>query len=551
MTNLGKMLIRISAFVTKEIREVLRQPWLVVSLILGPFGILALFGIGYRGDPAILRTVVVAPNDPVLVSQVEEYVQTLGRQLQLAHVEADNDLATLVSSEDEARSAERVAKVEELLARYQASVVASFPPDAGERIQRGEAAPLLLYYDTIDPVRDQYVASFGLIYTYEVNRRVLTAAAGETQGFTGNLGEETARIKQGVRTTREAVLAADRTRASNELQRVKQSMDRVTQSLEAAIGFLSGVQASVGGRIQAGQTAAALQQAQELRSDITTLQAAMAGEGQYDAQRWLTDLDRIERAMNQLEQVVAQFNRIPPQVLASPFRSVSLNVAAIRPDFVTYYAPGVLALLLQHLAVSMAALSLVRERLLGALEVFRVGPLTPVEALLGKYISYTLLCMTVGVVLILLLVYGLGVPLQGAAWPPTNIHLIFIIASLLALIIASLGIGFVISAISSSDSQAVQLSMIVLLASIFFSGFFLPLENLIIPANVVAYSLPVTYAIRLFQAMMLRGEQPWGQLFLWGRGVELHDLGLWVLSGMALVMFVLALLLFKRQFKGE
>ena len=47
MNVIYQFFIRVSAFVTKEIREVLRQPWLVVSLILGPFLILALFGIGY------------------------------------------------------------------------------------------------------------------------------------------------------------------------------------------------------------------------------------------------------------------------------------------------------------------------------------------------------------------------------------------------------------------------------------------------------------------------------------------------------------------------
>ena len=38
---------------------------------------------------------------------------------------------------------------------------------------------------------------------------------------------------------------------------------------------------------------------------------------------------------------------------------------------------------------------------------------------------------------------------------------------------ASIGVGFVISLASASDAQAVQYTMILLLASLFFSGFFL------------------------------------------------------------------------------
>jgi ABC-2 type transport system permease protein len=74
--------------------------------------------------------------------------------------------------------------------------------------------------------------------------------------------------------------------------------------------------------------------------------------------------------------------------------------------------------------------------------------------------------------------------------------------------LAALGIGFLISAWSSSDSQAVQLSMLVLLMSMFFSGFFLPLENFWAPVQAVGYALPLTHAISGFQNIMLRGTAP-------------------------------------------
>ena len=51
MSNLYRFLIRSSAFVGKEIFAILRQPMLILTLVLGPFLILLLFGLGFRNDP--------------------------------------------------------------------------------------------------------------------------------------------------------------------------------------------------------------------------------------------------------------------------------------------------------------------------------------------------------------------------------------------------------------------------------------------------------------------------------------------------------------------
>jgi ABC-2 type transport system permease protein len=104
------------------------------------------------------------------------------------------------------------------------------------------------------------------------------------------------------------------------------------------------------------------------------------------------------------------------------------------------------------------------------------------------------------------------------------------------LILASLSYGFFISAISNSESQAVQLSMLVLLASVFFGGFFLGLESLLPFVRVISYMLPVTYGINALQAVMLRGEYP-----------AYYTLG--ALGGIALGLFVISTLLFNLQLR--
>ena len=66
---LFKRIIRVSGFIGKEVREIVRQPRLLLSLLLGPFLILLIFGVGYLGPSPKLKGILVLPNDPSFQSQ--------------------------------------------------------------------------------------------------------------------------------------------------------------------------------------------------------------------------------------------------------------------------------------------------------------------------------------------------------------------------------------------------------------------------------------------------------------------------------------------------
>jgi len=123
---------------------------------------------------------------------------------------------------------------------------------------------------------------------------------------------------------------------------------------------------------------------------------------------------------------------------------------------------------------------------------------------------------------------SLGVPFLGD-WA--------LLALSIALVaFASLGLGFLIATISKSESQAVQLSMLVLLVSVFFSGFFLRISTFYPAIQFVSYALPVTYGITSLQTIMLRGGIPTPQLL-----VALLMLGVFY----GLISFIL----FRRDFR--
>ena len=139
--------------------------------------------------------------------------------------------------------------------------------------------------------------------------------------------------------------------------------------------------------------------------------------------------------------------------------------------------------------------------LIGAIEIFRVAPISPTQILTGKFFSFAILLLGLAAVLIALIVEGLGVPFVDLA---TNwVQALVIVA---VTIYASIGLGFLIGGLSKTESQAVQLSMIVLLASIFFSGFVVPLTQFTEYVRYVGYALPMTFGAEGLQKVMLDGQ---------------------------------------------
>ena len=143
---------------------------------------------------------------------------------------------------------------------------------------------------------------------------------------------------------------------------------------------------------------------------------------------------------------------------------------------VDFFTPSALALLLQHLALTFAALSLVRDRQLGLFELLRAGPLSSREIVSGKTVAYLIVGMVVGVGL-------LEAAVAPARRPVARIELGWVLVAFGLVLLASLALGTLISLISRSETQAVQWSMLTLLAGLFFSGFILSLDGLTYPVK--------------------------------------------------------------------
>jgi len=166
----------------------------------------------------------------------------------------------------------------------------------------------------------------------------------------------------------------------------------------------------------------------------------------------------------------------------------------------------------------------IRERGSGSFELFRVLPVSAAEVVMGKVIAFAVICAIVGAITTIGLVAGLGVPMLGDP--------VLLAVALGLVIAASLGIGVIIAVVSDSERQAVQLSLLVLLAAVFFSGFALNLDLFQPLARPFTYILPATHGIALAHDLMLYGwtNAPWHFAALFGMAVGLIAIGSLMLS---------------------
>jgi ABC-2 type transport system permease protein len=478
MRNLSRFIVRSTTFLRKELATVFRQPRLILTLILGPFLIMLMFGFAFQSEGRSLRTVIVIDEDSPFVAEVQEFAQTIGPAITYEGIMPDRVQAL------------------SLLARNNVDLVIIVPENPMEIIRNNQQAELEMYHNEIDPIQVDYVRQVGRLYVDSLNRKVLRSATEENQEEVGTLKDRLDAAQASARAYREALAQRNAVAAATEKENLSADLVALRILAGASMGVVEGTGGTFGGETSTdpNQSAATLN---SLDAIIQGLNSSPSGTTTDELASQEQEAAEIENNIAELNSQLTDFQNMDPNVVTSPFTVRTESVTGIELELTDFFTPAVIVLLLQHLFVTFAAMSIVQERRAGTMELFKTSPISSSEILIGKTLSFFTFGLVIAVVITVLVVFVLGTPMLGL-WSNYAIAVI-------VLLLTSLAVGFFISLISENDTQAVQFSMLLLLASIFFSGFFLDLRLMWEPMKAFSFMLPATYGINIMHDVMLRG----------------------------------------------
>ena len=163
----------------------------------------------------------------------------------------------------------------------------------------------------------------------------------------------------------------------------------------------------------------------------------------------------------------------------------------------TIMVPALAGMILVFIGTIATSLGVVRERQAGTLEQLAVMPFRPADIFVGKVLPYLVLA-----IVDMTLVIGAGMLIFGV--PFNGNPFVFALGAALFLFV-TLGMGVLVSTVSETQGQAIQLAMMTMLPQILLSGLIFPLDSIAWGVRWIAYFLPLTYFVQIARGVLVRG----------------------------------------------
>lgn len=162
-----------------------------------------------------------------------------------------------------------------------------------------------------------------------------------------------------------------------------------------------------------------------------------------------------------------------------------------------FFVPGLVGIILQLVTLFLTSFAIVGERERGTLEQIFVTPVSRAGLMFGKLAPYAMVGFVETLIVLTLMVFVFGVPIQGSLG-------LLLVLSLLFLVCA-LGLGLLVSTIAKTQVQALQFAFVIMLPSVLLSGFIFPRSQMPGPIYLATYAIPVSYFIEVLRGIILRG----------------------------------------------
>lgn len=191
------------------------------------------------------------------------------------------------------------------------------------------------------------------------------------------------------------------------------------------------------------------------------------------------------------------------------------------------FVPGVMAMVLMLVCTLMTAITVVREKEMGTMEILLASPVQPMKIITAKAVPYLLLSLVNIITILLLSVFVLDVPVNGS--------LPLLLAESMLFTLTCLAFGLLISASTDSQQTAMFISLTgMFLPTIMLSGFMFPIENMPLPLRILSNIVPAKWYYLIVKDVMIKGV---GFKAIWKETI--------ILAGMMLFLLTVATKKFK------
>jgi ABC-2 type transport system permease protein len=216
-----------------------------------------------------------------------------------------------------------------------------------------------------------------------------------------------------------------------------------------------------------------------------------------------------------------RINRIAPQ-LVEAIPSVELEPRPwYNPGLSSrwFFVPGVIGSLTLVLVVTLTAFAVVREREIGTLEQIMVTPIRPAEFILGKTLPFFLIGLFDVSLIAVVGTLWFQVPFRG--------HISVLLTGSILFILCMLGVGLLISTVSSTQQQAMVTAFFFIMPAIAFSGFGFPISTMPQWMQYLTWLVPLRYFLVVLRGTYLKGV---GFEILWPQMAAMAGLGFSLLT---------------------
>jgi ABC-2 type transport system permease protein len=216
-----------------------------------------------------------------------------------------------------------------------------------------------------------------------------------------------------------------------------------------------------------------------------------------------------------------------PQGVINPFVVETKGIVPGNPNYFEFMAPGIMAMVIMMAAMIGLAGSVSRERELGTMDGILSAPISRLSVVVGKSFALGVRGLLQAALTLILAVLLFGVVVHG--------NLGIVILLLILTVFSFIGIGIIISAVSSDQETAMTIMMTVMFPMMFLSGAFFPVQQMPMVLQWISKIIPLTYSVEALRKCIVLGT-----------GLSGMTTEVWVMLAFGVVFLAIAIPVFSR-----